>query len=200
MQGVLLQALPMALRALGGTIKLLCPLLCRCAHVGVKHLADVFHQTIIVGEIVARCASHRGRDAQTLGTTIDNLVHRLTRQFANGCVHRGIIPFQHCLNLPEYHGLPCLAQRCNTSLTHAEFGIGEYFFLVDERHHSKALASGACTLWRVEGEVVRCRVAVCYATGGAHEATAVVPHLARLQVKHHDESPTLLHGRGHTLA
>ena len=190
----------MTLRALSGTIKLLCPLLCRSAHVGVKHLTNVFHQTVIVGEIVARCASHRGRDAQAFGTTVDNLVHRLTRQVAYGSIQRGIVPFQHCLNLPEYHGLSCLAQRRYTSLAYAEFGIGEYFFLVYERHHSKSLASGTGTLGRVEREIVWCRVAICYAAGGTHKAAAIVAHIARLHIKDHDESPTLLHGRGHTLA
>ena len=199
-QGLLSEALTVAIGALCTTVELVGPFLCRSAHVGVKHLTDILYKTVVVCKVIARCASHGGRYAKTLGTAVQYLVHCLARQLSYWRVQCGIVAFQHCLYLPEYHCLACLAQRGYATLAHAELGVGEDLLFVYQGHHAKALASWTGTLGRVEGEVVWCRVAVCYATGGAHEATAIMPEFARFQVKDHYESPTLLHGGGNALA
>ena len=199
-QGLLSEALAVTFGTLCCTVELVGPLLCRCAHVRVQHLSDVLHEAVVIGEIVARGACHGGRYAETLWTAVQYLVHGLARQLPYGGVQCGVVPFQHCLNLPEYHGLACLAQRGYATLADAQFRVGEYLLLVNEGHHAKTLASGAGTLRGVERKVVRSRVAVCYAAGGAHEAAAIMAHLARFHVEDHDESPALLHGGGNALA
>ena len=192
------EPLPATLGAGRGTGKLFGPLLCRGRGLLLLEQRDVLGHSVKGGEVVARGANQLALDLDALFAAVEHIVNRLIGQLADRGLERSIILLQQGTDLPENHAVLPLTERHDSPILYGEAAVGDDLIQCHGAHLAQPFAPGTGPLRRVEGEVVGGRLTVRETRHWAHQSAAVVAHLSRLQVEHHQQSVALSHGRSHT--
>ena len=74
----------MTLRTLCRSRELVCPLLCRSRHFAIRHLLDVLDKSVKLYIIIVARLRNACRDAQAVGTAVQDFVYRLLGQLLDG--------------------------------------------------------------------------------------------------------------------
>ena len=193
-QGLLVEAVAVALGALGAREELSGPLL-RLARGAVLLLQlDIFHQTVVGEEVVVR-AQGLGLDVEPLVGAVHDVVDGLVGHLVERGVEVDAVFLAYCGNLPEYEGVLVFSQWQDAPVAYRERCVGHDLVAVDDVHIAQALALVAGPLGRVEREVVRCRVEIRQPRLGVHQGLAVVARLAGVGIEYHELPVALLEGQ-----
>ena len=198
-EGLSVEPLSVALGALALGHELVCPLLCCCRLVVVDHVAQVFDDAVEGDEIVAGGVDDVFVDAYVLQRAVEYLADGVVGELGDGCLHIEAVFLQDGLNLPEDHLVLVFPERDDASFMDAQPAVGHHLGEVYLADDAQTLAVWAGALGGVEREVVRRRVGVADAGGGAHQTLGEVLDAARVFVEDHDQPVALLHGDGDRL-
>ncbi len=198
-QRLAVEAVAVALGAHGARKELSGPLLGLVGRLVALLQLQVFHQSVVRQEVVAR-AHGLGLDGQALVGAVHNLVDGLVGHTGERRVERDAILLANGLHLPEYERVFVFAQRQNAALANRERRVGHHLLAVDDVDVAQALAAVAGALRRIEREVVGGRLHIRQPRVGIHERLAVVAQLAAFGVEHHQLVAALLEGELHRVA
>ena len=95
-----------------------------------------------------------------LGGSVQNHVHALFGDVLDGSLERESVFFANSFYLRKNQRVAIFANREQTAVVDAEFGVGRNLFEVDLIEDADAFALGAGALRRVEREGVRRRLVV----------------------------------------
>ena len=198
-QRLAVETRPFAFGTTGRGVELFCPALRSGSHLGIGHLANVFHHTTEISVIIVAASHARRRDAQQFGRTVEDGIECFVRQFLYGRIDRVAVLFEYRFDRPKDERFRVFPERNKRPFLDAEFRIGTYLFAVDDIHHAQAFALRTSPLRGVEREIVRCGLAVGQPRHGTHEAFGVISHGFIVGIKHEHQAVALRKGLLHTL-
>ena len=198
-QRLAIESCAVACRTASRGVELFGPSLRSGCHLGIGHLANVFHHAaeisvIIVGSPHACCGN-----AQQLGRSVEHGIECFVRQFGHRRVERETILFEHGFDFPKDQYLRVLAEWNECPFLDAEFRIGTYFLTIDHIDHAQPFALGASPLRGVEREIVWRRFAIGQPRHGAHESFGVITHGFIVGIEHKHQAVALRKGLLHAL-
>ena len=121
----------------------------------ILHL-DIFHQAVIALRIV-REAHRLIFDVQWIVCAIQDVVDAIIGEVCYRVFKSMLIVPADGIELLEYQRIAILAKGGDASIIDRFAPVGDDLVAVDDIDISQSLAAMACTLGRIEGEIVGCR-------------------------------------------
>ena len=92
----------------------------------------IFRQTVEIDVVVIRGVSHVCRNAEFVGASVEDFVHRLFGNFSDGRGEGAVIVAKHRFDFPEDERVAIFSQRSETARFDGETGVGNHFLAVHD--------------------------------------------------------------------
>ena len=181
-EGFFFQFGTMTFRALHHRGKLLRPFLLRSRVIVLLQGLNILYQSFVGHKVVGRSAYQVLIYFHALITSIKNLVNHLMGKVFHRGIQCSIIFLQQSIDLPEHQRVPVFSQRSNGTLTHGKCFIGNDQMLINLVHHTQSTTARTGTLWRIEREIMGCRITIRKSAYRIHQGLAEMANLICLSI------------------
>ena len=193
-KSLLVKATTFTLRTFHHSHELISPFLGRGRIVVLYHLTKIFHNALILGEVIGTRLGNLFRNPDTIQTSIEHLTKSILRNIGNWSLYLAIIFCKKGIYLPKDHLVLIFSQRGYSTVINRKRSIRNNLLHVNLVDHAKSLAMRTGTFWGIEREDIRSRILVGNAARRTHKSAREILNLIGILIPNHDKSLTLTHG------